>query len=312
VQTKFGKCPVGSFLSYQVTVTESSFKVFLNIDSVARVPIRNGHSIFPRFPLKNIDELLYPDNLSTPEQEFVDQLTLDENEINNIESNTRKQAICEVWKAERKYRFTASQFHLISRRQRNHDNFAKTLMHPKDISSVYLEHGKKYEPVALQEYQKVMFNRKTPVKVFPSGFVICQNCGILGASPDGKVIDPGCLDSFGLAEVKCPQTKFSVTPLDAALDPKFYLDKVSDNECKLRTNHQYYAQVQGQMGVTGARWTDFIVYTSKGIHIERIVFDSAFWSNLKDKLVLYYFTHFLKLAVSDKALISNATDNSIA
>ncbi|CAH3023650.1 unnamed protein product [Porites evermanni] len=37
----------------------------------------------------------------------------------------------------------------------------------------------------------------------------------------------------------------------------------------LKPNHPYYAQVQGQMGVSGAKWCDFIDYTRKGIYIMR-------------------------------------------
>ena len=39
----------------------------------------------------------------------------------------------------------------------------------------------------------------------------------LGASPNGKVTNPGCSGSFALIwtfEVKCPETKYLVTPLD--------------------------------------------------------------------------------------------------
>ena len=42
---------------------------------------------------------------------------------------------------ERKFRFTASQYHLISKRKRNHSNFAEQLMNPTPVSSKYLEHA---------------------------------------------------------------------------------------------------------------------------------------------------------------------------
>jgi len=71
----------------------------------------------------------------------------------------------ECWKKERKYRFTASRFQLISERQRNHDKFAAQLINPKPFSSRHVEHGLKYEPIALREYKKIMLTRKTPVKV---------------------------------------------------------------------------------------------------------------------------------------------------
>lgn len=64
--------------------------------------------------------------------------------------------------------------------------------------------------------------------------------------------DPNCEDPFGLLEVKCPETKFQVSPLDACSDPKFFCERVG-NMCKLKTTHAYYAQVQAQMGYTGAQ-----------------------------------------------------------
>ena len=38
------------------------------------------------------------------------------------------------------------------------------------------------------------------------------------------------------------------------------------------------------MGVSGASWCDFIVYTKKGISVERIAFDPAYWAELRQKL----------------------------
>ena len=232
------------------------------------------------------------------------------NVVPQIETETRQQAECEKWKEERKFRFTASQFQLISKRQRNHEGFAETLMNPKPVSSKYLEHGKKYEPVALMEYEKFMFSRRTPVKVLPSGLVVSKGSPILGGTPDARVIDFGCVDHFGLAEVKCPYTKYHVTPLDACSDAKFCMEKTSDTECKLKENHPYYAQVQGQMAVTGARWCDFVVYTSKGLYVQRIPFNPEFWEDLKQKLVSYYFNHFIKFAAANQLYQGNCQLNS--
>ena len=295
--TKFGPCRVGSYLSYQVAVTESNFKATASIDCIPRLQAPNKEGLnFPRFPLRNIETMEIPENLSEQELQLIDMLRVDEDQVNLTEKETRKQAECTRWKDERSFRFTASKFHLISKRQRNHENFADTLLNPKPVTSKYLEHGKKYEPVALVEYEKFMSSRRTPVKVLPCGFVVSQGIPIIGATPDARVIDFGCVDHFGLAEVKCPYTKHHVTPLDACSDPKFFMEKTTDTECKLKEDHPYYAQVQGQMAATGARWCDFIVYTSKGLYVQRIPFDPMFWRNLKQKLLSYYFTQFIKFA----------------
>ena len=58
---------------------------------------------------------------------------------------------------------------------------------------------------------------------------------------------------------------------------------------QLKRNHSYYCQVQGQMAITGRTWCDFVVYTTKGIAVERITFDKLFWENeLLPKLVDFF------------------------
>ena len=79
--SKFRKCPVGSILCYQTSLTESNFSAMANLTSVPRnyAPV-NAQELnhYPRFPL--------------------------------------------------------SKYRLISRRQRNHQSFAQSLMHPKPFS----------------------------------------------------------------------------------------------------------------------------------------------------------------------------------
>ena len=99
------------------------------------------------------------------------------------------------------------------------------LLAQKAFSSAAVEHGKKYEPVALKEYEKYMRKLGRPVKVLKSGLFISPKIPILGCSPDAKVIDLSCTDRFGLGEVKCPSSKFHVTPLEACEDPTFFYGK---------------------------------------------------------------------------------------
>ena len=75
------------------------------------------------------------------------------------------------------------------------------------------------------------------VKVCHSGLVVCFL--YLGTSPDNKVIDGGCSDPFGLVEIKYPQTKEYVTPLDACSHENFCLEDI-DGKPKLKRGHPYY------------------------------------------------------------------------
>ena len=133
------------------------------------------------------------------------------------------------------------------------------------------------------------------VKVCKSGLVVCLDSPYFGASPDSKVIDGGCSDRFGLVEIKCPQTNYYVTQLDACSHENFCLEDI-DGKPKLKLGHPHYTRIQGQMGVTETSWCDFVVYTSKELSIERIPFDLPFWLTLRESLKSFYFKYFLPYA----------------
>ena len=172
------------------------------------------------------------------------------------------------------------------------------MMHPKEFTSRHIAHRRKYEKTAFLEYQKFMNGRKTPVAVLKCGLVISKDIPIFAATTDGKVIGFGCSQPFGKLEVKCPSKKSSVTPLDACADPKFFCERVGD-QCCLKTNHEYYAQVQGQMVITGAAWCDFAVYTLKGMSMQRTKFDQQCWDNMSDHLKAFSNILFLLLSQSE-------------
>uniref|UniRef100_T1J733 Uncharacterized protein n=1 Tax=Strigamia maritima TaxID=126957 RepID=T1J733_STRMM len=64
-------------------------------------------------------------------------------------------------------------------------------------------------------------------------------------------------------------------------------------------------QVQGQMAATNRLWCDFVVYTTIDIQVERIMFDSVFWSNTLPKL-----QHFLKYALMPELMLKRIKNGS--
>ena len=60
---------------------------------------------------------------------------------------------------------------------------------------------------------------------------------------------------YGLVEIKCPHTKFHVIPLEACADKTFFCEEI-DGKPKFKESHDCYCQVQGQLGVTKAKWCD--------------------------------------------------------
>ncbi len=120
-----------------------------------------------------------------------------------------------------------------------------------------------------------IYNRSVVILACKSGFVIYEEYPFLGASPDAAVYDPSIAKSFRLAEVKCPYSCRNIPPTEACSKPYFFCSVRPDTgKPKVKKSH---AQVQGQMAITKREWCDFVVYTEKGLSIERIHFDELFW-----------------------------------
>ena len=65
------------------------------------------------------------------------------------------------------------------------------------------------------------------------------------------------------------------------------LDK--DKKPHLKSNHDYYFQVQGQMAITGIHKCDFVVWIPKDVFVQNIPFDSQFWNKYLPKLKYFSF-----------------------
>ena len=81
-----------------------------------------------------------------------------------------------------------------------------------------------------------------------------------------------------LLEIKCPKilegkdvTKFE-TVLTKSRVARLCLHW-KNNKIILRRSHQYYHQIQMQMGILGRKWSDFVVWSSVNLVVERIKFD---------------------------------------
>ena len=143
-----------------------------------------------------------------------------------------------------------------------------------------MKRGLDLEPIAAEEYSKLF-----GINTYTVGFVINPSAPHLGASADRRVFDPDESEPFGLLEIKCPSV------MDVA-DCK-YLKASPNGELRLKTTHEYYYQVMGQMGITGCTWCDFFVFTEEGYHYERIPYSAQFFTEMKTKLDQFFFDYFL-------------------
>ena len=122
------------------------------------------------------------------------------------------------------------------------------------------------------------------------GLMIHPKYSFLGASPDAIVSCSKC--GTGIVEVKCPYGKKEnlyrkLDPVACAKVPGFCCHVIND-KVTLKTGHDYHYQVMGLLGVTGHKWADFVVWTTKGTAVQRIHFDSVMWAEMLEKLKNFY------------------------
>ena len=94
-----------------------------------------------------------------------------------------------------------------------------------------------------------------PVKVETSGFFVSPKMFFLGCSPGGKVVDSVSQDQFNLAEVKCPSSKFNLTPEEDCSDPCFCLEHMNGSP-RLKRNHEYDDQIDPRSN--GSNWSQVV------------------------------------------------------
>ena len=93
----------------------------------------------------------------------------------------------------------------------------------------------------------------------------------IGASPDG-MRQCSC-HGRTVIEIKCPYKYRDIHPAaDLCLsDANYCLDK----DCKLKTGHRYYTQVQTHLLVTGVSTCDFVVWTNAGMVVVNVPRDKS-------------------------------------
>ena len=229
-------------------------------------------------------------------EEFKKSLLLPAERRREIERQTRDQQNSSLWFEVRQYQLTASMLGEVLRRSSKTppDSLVVRIIDGKRFTGAAVEWGVQQESVAIKKYVETQLSLgHSGLAVVGSGFLICESHPFLGATPDGSVYDPSSEQPYGFVEVKCPYSHRSVTPEEACSSQGFCCTLVTnpngEKKVCLHKNHIYYAQVQGQMAIGERSWCDFVVFTTKGISIERIDFDQLFWENeLLPKLVSFY------------------------
>ena len=209
-----------------------------------------------------------------------------------IERKIHGQRLSSAWFIAHRYHLTSSLFGgVLSRRSTTApDSLVLRIIDLQSFASKAAQHGIDNEDLAVQKYilhQKE--NGHPELLVSPSDFIINPAYSFLGASPDGCVYDPSDTQHpFGFLEVKCPYAIKNYTVEEACRTTGFFRVIDDNGKIVLKSENKYYAQIQGQLALGERPWCDFVVYTLKDIHVQRILFNKEYWNSILPKLVSFY------------------------
>lgn len=193
-------------------------------------------------------------------------------------------------KTHRRGRITASNFSSILsfRYTESTENYiSKRVMGTSAIiNTPSVNFGKQNENVACQlyfvDYKK---NHQKP-KMDLSSLHVDEVHPFLGASPDGLISCKCCGE--GLLEMKCSYLFKNKTPHEACTDHHYHVYLDHNNSVRLKESSSWYTQIQGQMGVCKKPWCHFILYTKKGIAVDRIYFDNQLYEKIVNASKKFY------------------------
>ena len=200
-----------------------------------------------------------------------------------MESATREQTKSKLWFQFRAGRITASKMRAVTRTDPSYpaESLIKSVCYPVEnrFETEAIKWGLNHEKGASQcLIRKLEEDEHENVRVENSGIFVSEDYPFIGATPD-SIISCDCCGKQ-LVEVKCPFTKkdelLNVTDEKA----NFYLKKDESGELHLDNNHEYFFQVQTQMGVTKVEPCLFVVWTAVDLHVEQILFDEGNWQEM--------------------------------
>ncbi|KAG9264210.1 hypothetical protein AMEX_G22466 [Astyanax mexicanus] len=277
VDSAFGPVQEGSPISYQHPVPVSR-TILYHQDAPPPPPLPvDGYSLEPttcQF-VCSLQQQLHLQSLQT---------TLDM--ARKVEAATRDQSASVEWHKVRRNRVTSSHFKDIChvRGQSSAEHLAERIRRGV-AQTALMKRGLALERDAIQEYCRVKNTNYSPC-----GFVIHPDAPWLGSSPDGVVFDPTENPPFGLLEVKCPNAKSYV-------DCKYL--RLQNDTMKLKQQHSYYWQVQGQLLITGMQWCDFVVFAEEDMVIQRIYKDAEVATIIREKGDFFFFYVYMAVCLKD-------------
>ncbi|PFX12884.1 Retrovirus-related Pol polyprotein [Stylophora pistillata] len=228
-----------------------------------------------------------------------------------IEKSTRGQSNSQVWHQMRMARITASYFHRACHTNPESPSVSliKEVCYGSQFKSNATKWGCENEKKALNDYTKAMKENHQEFTVKDSGFVINPDYPFLGATPDA--MSSSTCHGKGCVEIECPRV-FKDTTIQKGIESgkKTCLTQTPNGSLLLDREHQYYYQIQLQLATTNLQFVDFVVWTPRGIFIERIQSDLEFIKVNIEKAREIYIVAILPELLAKYHTLSQSSDDA--
>jgi len=215
-----------------------------------------------------------------------------------LERSTRGQGRNQDWIRERRERLTASNFGRVAklRTSTSCQNTVISILYPDKMDNTEaIKYWRESEVKALSDLNLFLSHDSLSVEV--CGLFVDLQRGYLAASPDGVV------GRDALVEVKCPLNCRGAQMEDLARqDHNFCLEyDVVEDKLRLKRNHNYFYQIQGQLHIANRAKCYFMVWSPTQHHLEIIDYDPAFWEDMEDILEHFYMNCLLPEIIDPRA-----------
>jgi hypothetical protein len=201
--------------------------------------------------------------------------------VAEVDRMTRGQRNNQLWSVLHAGRLTASKFGDVlraCRRKRTPPSLLSSLLGEYNLEGVKaVQWGIEHEQQAVDSYVSAF-----SVHVSEVGLLLHES-GVLGASPD-RYEEPD-----GLLEVKCPFSSRHKSIPELLQDDKFCIAPDQSGGYKLKTDHIYYDQCQGQMCISGRKRLSFYVWLPESSLRVEVLHDEE-WERVNIPLLIdFYF-----------------------
>lgn len=197
------------------------------------------------------------DEMNTAREQYLKKLKEECSQefVRNVEISTRNQSSSHEWRDQRRKRLTASYFGKICkmRASTSCSSVVESIRYPTFYGNDSTRWGIENESVAIQSVSEEL-----GVQVDKCGLFINTEYPYLGASPDGLIADGA------IVEIKCPASIKDMAPEEAYEAGKVTFLHRKDGTLRLKENHAFFYQIQGQLNITGRDLCYFAVWTPKG------------------------------------------------